>query len=166
MSIIRQPRGQGANGIQVKCPRCHAPILITAVHRQSPIRCTKCSYPLLLQSDFRSVIAACLKIRDAAQVKCAFAVLSVLAESTPEAGTALGKLANQYTLSISEKERWGTLLAAYHSGDLTAREWLDQLCRSYPQLYGREYCSQCGAPRYIEKNYAGKALCPYCKHMD
>lgn len=152
--------------IAVKCPKCRENIGIPEYKGNNPIRCAKCAYPLIRHSDLLLIVATCKKLSNANQVGSAVRILGQLADHIPEAGTALGVLANHYTLPISDMERWNRLSSAYAGGDENAREWLNRMCQSNPGTYKQGFCGHCGAPKYYIKHQAGKATCIYCQSTD
>lgn len=163
---LRGLRGKLSGGITVKCPKCQTSITVTAMTGDVPVRCGKCNYPLVLRSDLMQLIAACKTLKSNSQVGSAESILRSLSDYIPEAGTALGSLANQHPLAISEKERWDRLVSAFSMGDAEAQEWLNLMCRSHPDLYERRQCKSCGAPKYVEKHHPDKTLCIYCQSAD
>ena len=176
MSVLRMGNRQGvargrelggaSHGITVKCPKCQTAITVTGFKNDQPIRCANCAYPMVRRADLLRIIAACKKIGNADQVGSAVRVLGWLADYVPEAGTALGELASQYTLPLSDRERWNKLISAYAGGDEAAREWLNRMCRSNPDTYRHETCKSCGAPKYFVKQQKGSILCTYCQSAD
>ena len=165
-------QGQGSirdsvmSGISVRCPKCQAAVVIAGIRNNEPVRCAKCAYPMITRADLLRIIDACRKPNSVDQVSTAVRILEILADYIPEAGTALGALASQHTLPISEQERWSKLLSAYSSGDENAREWLTRMCQSNPELYGQKTCSHCGAQEYYIKRPGGRAVCIYCQSVD
>ena len=165
-------QGQGAgrngamSGITVKCPKCQAPVVIAGFRNDEPVRCSKCAYPMVSRADLMQIVAACKKPNSADQVNAAVIILERLADFIPEAGTALGELSSQYTLPISDWERWNKLYSAYSGGDERAREWLDRMCQSNPGVYGQKTCSRCGAQKYYIKRQGSGSVCIYCQCAD
>ena len=173
MSVIRRgpqvsslPGKGGSTGIPVKCPKCQETIEITEFKGNKPIRCPRCSYPMIRRTDLLLIAAACKKLKNANQTRSAVGILKRMSEYLPEAGEALGALANQYTLPISDIERWNWLNGAYAAGDENAREWLDRMCQSNPGSYRQSFCEKCGAPKYYARQQAGSSLCKYCQSAD
>jgi len=172
MSVLRRgnignaPAASGVGRITMKCPKCQENIGITEFRGNQPLRCAKCAYPLICRSDLLQIVTACRNLKNANQAANAVRVLGRLADYLPEAGTALGVLANQYTLPISDMERWNKLNSAYASGDENAREWLNRMCQSNPGIYMQGFCGNCGAPKYYIREQAGKSLCGYCQSTD
>lgn len=154
------------NGIAVKCPKCQADITIAAINGETPVRCPKCNYPMIRRADLLSIIAACKKQSNAKQLECVVGLLRRLSDYLPEAGTALGMLATQHPLPISEEEKWDRLISAYAGGDVQAQEWLNLMCHSHPGLYEQRPCGNCGAPKYFEKRNQSSTLCIYCQSTD
>lgn len=176
MSVIRNKNislsnGKGLqlhnpDGITVKCPKCQSAIVINRIHSDVPVRCSKCNYPMICRSDLMQIVSACKKLTSSDQIASAARILQQLSETLPEAGTALGVLANQQTLPISDRERWSCLLAAYAAGDDDAREWLGLMCQSNPKMYERISCKNCGAPKYVEKSQRKSSVCVFCQLTD
>lgn len=173
MGVLRKGSKQGTikptgGEIIVKCPKCQEEIHITGPNdNNEPIRCGNCAYPMIRRSDLLRIVEACRKKpADAAQALVAFKILIRMADYVPEAGTALGVLANHYTLSMTDWERWNRLVAAYAGGDENAREWLNRMCQSNPGTYKQENCSQCGAPKYYTKDQQGTTRCIFCHSTD
>ncbi len=162
--------GRDAGGmlhaVAVPCPKCQETIRVTGILRDEPIRCGKCAYPLIRRADLLRVIGACRKIANADQVGTAVRILNWLADTVPEAGTALGELANRYTVPVGDRERWNRLIAAYSGGDGNAREWLTRMCQSNPETYKTGPCKNCGAPKYYISGQRSKTLCIYCQSTD
>ncbi len=157
---------EGLDGsVTVKCPKCASGIPVTQPDRNSPIRCPNCNYPLILRQDMMLIINACLN-SSPNQTGAVMQILRHLSESVPEAGTALGMLANRRSLSLTEKERWEKLISAYLHGDDGACEWLDMICQANPGAYEKRCCKNCGAPLYIEKRHRGKTPCIFCENED
>ena len=179
MGIIRSDSGKRnsragvkavdkGDGLTVTCPKCRASIVFSGLHGDTPIRCGSCNYPLIRRSDMFSIIAACKTVKTASQASCAVSVLRRLAEFMPEAGTALGLLPSQLTipLPLSESERWNVLANAYAAGDDNAREGLNLMRQSSPDLYSISYCKSCGAMKYHERHASSTTACPYCQRTD
>lgn len=169
--IIMPNSGAGkdsADGISVKCPKCQAVIMVTGMRGEAPVRCSKCNYPMILRSDLSLLIAACQNVKTAAQANSAVSILRRLSEFMPEAGAALGLLPSQVeiALPLSEKERWNTLVNAYCAGNERAREGLQVMIKSSPELYGQRTCKNCGAPKYYERHVTGRTVCAYCQNAD
>lgn len=162
----RSADGAAVCGVTVQCPKCQERIIIAESRGNKPIRCAKCAYPLIRRSDLLLIAAACKKPASEAQAGRAVRILGWLADILPEAGTALGALANEHTLPISDMDRWNRLNSAYATGDENAREWLNRMCQSNPGIYKQGFCGNCGAPKYYVKNQTGKALCTYCQSAD
>lgn len=154
------------SGIIVKCPKCQGDISVTGFRNDEPVRCPKCAYPLVTRADMLQIIAACAKPDNAGQVGSAVGILKRLADFVPEAGTALGSLAGKYTLPISEQERWEKLVDAYAAGDENAKEGLNRMCQSNPEMYGHKLCSHCGAHKYFIKRKNGEPVCVYCRRSE
>lgn len=164
-TYINDGKNKFPNGISVKCPKCQSNIVITESSGNAPIRCEKCNYPMIRRSDLLLLIDAC-KNMEATPDGGAVSVLLRLSEYIPEAGTALGLLANRLTLPLSTEQRWNKLLSAYAGGDEKAQEGLSLMCASHPERYEHRYCKNCGASKYIEKLHSGKTVCIYCQSSD
>ncbi len=169
MSVLRMGNRLGSvvrgdkSGITVKCPKCQENIKISGFKNDEPIRCPKCAYPMIRRADLLLIVAACRKIAHADQVGSAVRILGRLSDFVPEAGTALGDLANKYTLPLSDQERWNKLISAYHGGDESAQEVLNRMCKSNPETYVHASCKNCGAPKYYVRHQKGKNLCSFCQ---
>jgi len=175
MSILRGVMKPGkvvgkdsSDGIAVKCPKCQAPIMVTSMRSEAAVRCARCNYPMILRSDLSLLIAACQDVKTSAQASSAVSILRRLSEFMPEAGAALGLLPSQVeiALPLSEKERWNTLVNAYCAGEERAREGLQVMIKSSPELYGQRTCKNCGAPKYYERHFTGRTVCAYCQNAD
>ena len=153
-------------GIIIHCPKCQAKLSITGFRNDEPLRCITCAYPLITRTDLLQVVAACKKLSSADQVSSAVRILEKLADFIPEAGTALGVLANQYTLPVGDLVRWNKLISAYATGDENAHEWLNRMCQSNPEIYGKKICKNCGAQKYFIRGKASKTICNYCQSVD
>ena len=151
------------SGITVKCPKCDANIVIVNMNSQEAVRCSKCHYPMIRQADLLSIVEACRKLSNPNQVDCAVSILRCMADYLPEAGTALGALANQYPLPMSESERWEKLSAAYAAGIDDAREWLVLMCQTNSEAYEQRSCKNCGAVKYAKNHHTEKNLCVFCQ---
>lgn len=154
------------SGIPVTCPKCQANILIKGLQGNTPVRCSKCNYPMICRSDLLPIIAACKKATTAEQTHCANDLLQRFSEFMPEAGTAIGMLANHQKIHIGDTERWAKLINAYAGGDNNAREFLNLMCASTPEYYEQEYCRSCGAPKYRDKRLKVSSACIYCQTTD
>lgn len=161
----RNPKGS-AQGVVVPCPKCHEQIRITGMMNDEPIRCPKCAYPLIRRADLLLVVHACREIDSADQAENAVRILIWLSDFIPEAGTALGELANRYTVPVSDRERWNKLIGAYTGGDRNAQEWLTRMCQSNPKTYLVDSCKNCGAPKYFVSNQRRQTMCGYCQCTD
>lgn len=173
MSVLRRdnhrkdiPVVKGSGKIAVRCPKCRETIGVTEIKGNRPIRCAKCSYPLIRRSDLMLIVAACKKPDNSNQVSTAMRILQQLAEILPEAGTALGEMADTHTLPISDTERWNMLNESYAQGDENARELLNRMCKANPGIYGQRICKGCGATQYFIKGKTENALCSYCQSTD
>ncbi len=176
MSVLRggmKPNGKTStkkwstgSGISVKCPKCDANIVIVNMNSQEAIRCSKCHYPMIRNADLLSIVDACRKPSNPNQVDCAVSILRCMADYFPEAGTALGALANQYPLPMSESERWEKLSAAYAAGVEDAREWLVLMCQTNSETYAQRTCKNCGAIKYTKTKFSEKNLCIFCQSED
>lgn len=158
--------GKHTSGISVSCPKCQANILFKDLRGNQPIRCDKCNYPMIRRSDLLPVVNACKKASTAEQMRCASDLLQRYSEFMPEAGTALGMLANLQKVNIGDAERWSKLINAYAGGDTSAREFLNLMCASTPEYYEQEFCRSCGAPKYRDKRQKLAGACIYCQTTD
>ena len=156
----------GCAGLTVKCPKCHASIPVLHLIAHEPLRCARCHYPMIRNTDLRFIVDACRKLSNANQVDTAVSILRSMVEYYPEAGTALGELASQYPLPMSENEKWTCLNIAYNSGDEHAGEWLNLMCQTSPEKYMQCQCKSCGAPKYIARQNQNRSVCRFCQSTD
>lgn len=173
MSVLRgglKPNGKtsvrssfSGSGITVKCPKCEANIVIVNMNSQEAVRCSKCHYPMISKADLLSIVDACRNPGNPNQVDCSVNILRCMADYLPEAGTALGALANQYPLPMSESERWEKLSAAYAAGVDDARDWLVLMCQTNSEAYEQCTCKNCGAIKFVKHHQAEKNLCIFCQ---
>ena len=175
MGVLRNslPGMQGKNGekrrgggITVKCPKCQANIAIPGLNGREPVRCAKCHYPMILTEDMKAIVNACRELKNSNQVDCAVGILCKMVEYMPQAGTAIGALANKYPLPISENEKWAILNSAYAGGDGNAQEWLNLMCQTSPDRYQRCICKHCGAIKYIDRQDRIRNVCVFCRKAD
>ncbi len=167
--LTSRPRNDGV-GISMLCPKCGNEIKVNALFGERPLRCAACSYPLLKKSDFMPLITACEQVStsDAQCVNLAAHILLKLSEMVPEAATALNRIVNRIPFTtISESERFNALSTAYAEGNVLAKEMLEKLCQSNPQVYEVQVCKNCGAKKYLmNRTAATKARCVYCQSED
>ena len=163
----KSSRWQGlSRGVAVPCPKCRETIWITGAMGDEPVRCGKCAYPMIRRADLLLIVSACRKIGSADQAESAVRILNWLTDLIPEAGNALGELANRYTVPISDRERWNKLIGAYAGGDRSAQEWLEKMCQSNPKTYQNDACRNCGAPKYYISGQRRQTSCVYCQTTD
>ena len=153
-------------GVTVRCPNCQEKIVLTELQNDAPVRCPKCYYPMICRADLVRIVDACREINSADQADSASGILERLSDIIPEAGTALGELAKNYTLRGGDKERWNKLIGAYSGGDERAKDLLDKMCQANPQIYGKRICRSCGALKYYSKSQTTMTRCIYCLSSD
>ena len=155
-----------SQGVAIPCPKCQESIRISGALGDEPVRCPRCAYPMIRRADLLLIVSACRNIAGGDQAESAVRILNWLADFHPEAGTALGDLANRYTIPVSDRERWNKMTGAYAGGDRGAQEWLMRMCQSNPKTYQADSCKNCGAPKYYITGQRQQTRCCYCQSTD